>query len=70
MTTSINIYFMRKPEGREIVADARLMKLGKRLTVGEVTIGSPGEAYAYAQAPLPTPYPRAPYPRKHDRHGD
>ncbi len=50
VTTSLNINFMRKPESREIVADARLMKLGKRLAVGEVTIGSPGEAEAYAHA--------------------
>ena len=40
VTTSLNINFMRKPDGAEIVADARLMKLGKRLAVGEVTIGS------------------------------
>ena len=38
--------------GAEIVADARLMKLGKRLAVGEVTIGSPGEADACAHATL------------------
>ena len=52
VTTSLNINFMRKPESRENVADARLMKLGKRLAVGEVTIGSPGEAEAYAHTTL------------------
>ncbi len=52
VTTSLNINFMRKPETHEIIADARLMKLGKRLAVGEVTIASPGEAEAYAHATL------------------
>ncbi len=50
VTTSLNINFMRKPAAHEILADARLMKLGKRLAVGEVTIRSPGEAKAYAHA--------------------
>ncbi len=52
VTTSLNINFMRKPEGSEIVADARLMKLGRRLAVGEVTIAAPGEAAIAAHATL------------------
>ncbi len=52
VTTNLNINFMRKPETGEIIADARLMKLGKHLAVGEVTIGSPGEAEAYAHTTL------------------
>ena len=52
VTTSFNINFMRKPPAREIVADARLMKLGKRLAVGEVTIGSRDEADPAAHATL------------------
>jgi uncharacterized protein (TIGR00369 family) len=41
VTTSLHIDFLRKPPaGRDIVADARLLKLGKRLAVGEVTLYS------------------------------
>ncbi len=57
VTTSLNINFMRKPSSREIVADARLMKLGKRLAVGEVTIAPKGGAEAYAHATLTNAIP-------------
>jgi len=41
VTTSLHIDFLRKPPaGRDIVADARILKLGKRLAVGEVTLYS------------------------------
>ena len=43
VTTNININFLRRPAQRDLVAEARLMKLGKRLAVGEVTISSDGE---------------------------
>jgi len=42
VTTSLNINFLRKPEARDLVAECRLLKLGKRLAVGEVTILSDG----------------------------
>ncbi|WP_238121659.1 MULTISPECIES: PaaI family thioesterase [unclassified Xanthobacter] len=38
VTTSLNINFLRKPEPGAIFADARLIKLGKRLAVGDVGI--------------------------------
>ena len=34
--------FLRKPEPRALIADCRLLKLGKRLAVGEVSIVSEG----------------------------
>ncbi len=40
VTTSLNINFLRKPSAGELTVEARLMKLGKRLAVGEVTIRS------------------------------
>ena len=43
VTTSLNINFLRKPAAADLVADARLMKIGKRLAVGEVTIRSEGQ---------------------------
>lgn len=43
VTTNLNINFLRKPEQADLIADTRLMKVGKRLVVGEVTIRSEGE---------------------------
>jgi uncharacterized protein (TIGR00369 family) len=42
VTTNLNINFLRKPETRDLLAECRLLKLGKRLAVGEVTIRSDG----------------------------
>lgn len=42
VTTNLNINFLRKPEPADLVAQARLLKNGKRLLVGEVTIRSAG----------------------------
>jgi uncharacterized protein (TIGR00369 family) len=42
ITTNFNINFLRKPQQRGLVADCRLLKVGKRLAVGEVTILSDG----------------------------
>jgi uncharacterized protein (TIGR00369 family) len=42
VTTNLNINFLRKPGKGDLIADARLMKIGKRLAVGEVTICSDG----------------------------
>ena len=38
VTTNLNINFLRKPAQRDLIAECRLLKLGKRLAVGEVTI--------------------------------
>jgi uncharacterized protein (TIGR00369 family) len=43
VTTNLNINFLRRPAPRDLLADAHLLKLGKRLAVGEVTIRSEGE---------------------------
>ena len=42
VTTNLNINFLRKPATRDLIAEARLLKLGKRLAVGEVSIYSDG----------------------------
>lgn len=50
-TSSLNIHFLKRPPGdRDILADARLLKLGKRLAVAEVTLTSDGEAHPVAHA--------------------
>src|SRR6478672_8743368 len=44
VTTSLNFNFMRKPEaGRRIVGACKLLKLGRTLAVGEVTLYSEGK---------------------------
>jgi uncharacterized protein (TIGR00369 family) len=43
VTTNLNINFLRRPGRGDLVADAKLLKVGKRLVVGEVTIYSDGE---------------------------
>ncbi len=43
VTTNFNINFLRKPGQAALLGEARLLKLGKRLAVGEVAIRSEGE---------------------------
>ncbi len=43
VTTNLTINFLRKPAPRDLFAEARLIKLGKRLAVGEIGIRSDGE---------------------------
>ena len=43
VTTNLNINFLRKGAlGQDLLARAKLLKLGKRLAVGEVTLLSGG----------------------------
>ena len=50
VTTSLNFNFLRKPEPRALIADCRLLKLGKRLAVGEVSIFSEGSSEVVCHA--------------------
>lgn len=43
VTTNLSINFLRKPAQADLIAHARLMKVGKRLAVGEVNIYSDGD---------------------------
>jgi len=43
VTTNLTINFLKKPAPRDLLAAVRLIKLGKRLAVGEVDIRSEGE---------------------------
>lgn len=52
VTTSLNINFMRGCARGELVAHARLLKLGKRLAVGEVSIRAEGSDDLIAHATL------------------
>jgi uncharacterized protein (TIGR00369 family) len=42
VTINFNINFLRRPEQRDLIADAAMLKLGKRLAVMEVTLYSDG----------------------------
>lgn len=50
VTTNLNINFLRKPMPGALVADCGLLKLGKRLVVGAVTIFCEGHAEPVAHA--------------------
>jgi uncharacterized protein (TIGR00369 family) len=59
VTTNLNINFLRKPSQRDLIAEVRLIKLGKRLAVGEVDIYCEGEdemvAHATSTYSIPPP---------------
>ena len=44
VTTSLNINFLKKPAQKDVVGDVKLLKVGKRLAVGEVYLYSEGDA--------------------------
>lgn len=51
VTTNLNINFMRKPTAsRDVIGEAQLLKLGRRLAVAEVRIYSEGESELVAHA--------------------
>lgn len=52
VTTSLNINFMRRPGPVDVIADARLLKLGRRLAVGDVAMYSDGDPEMVAHATL------------------
>jgi uncharacterized protein (TIGR00369 family) len=58
VTTSLTINFLRRPAAADLVAEAELMKLGKRLAVGQVAIRSAGEAEMVAHATSTYSIPR------------
>ena len=52
VTTGLTINFLRKPALADLVAETRLLKLGKQLAVGDVTIYSDGVDGPVAHASL------------------
>ncbi len=52
VTTSMSLNFMRKPADDDLLCAARIMKLGKRLAVGEAALyspeGNPAQPVAHA----------------------
>lgn len=53
VTTNCSLDFMRKPEaGRDVIAECRLLKLGRVLAVGDVLMFSEGSDKPVARATL------------------
>ncbi len=50
LTTSLNINFLRAPKHADLIAEAEMLKLGKRLAIGQVTIYSDGSDDPVAHA--------------------
>jgi uncharacterized protein (TIGR00369 family) len=50
VTTNLNINFLRKPAQADVIAECKLLKLGKRLAIGEVTMYSDGDPEPVAHA--------------------
>ena len=61
VTTQLSINFLRKPTPGDVIADARMLKLGKRLAVGEVNLFSedtgPDQPVAHVTATYSIPPP-------------
>jgi len=50
LTTNLNMNFLRAPRLGDIIAETKMLKLGKRLAVGQVTIYSDGSDDPVAHA--------------------
>jgi uncharacterized protein (TIGR00369 family) len=50
VTTNLNINFLRKPRPADVIGRARLLKLGRRLAVGDVLMFSDGDDEPVAHA--------------------
>lgn len=50
VSTNLNINFLRKPRPADMIAEATILKLGKRLAVGEIVLWSDGEDALAAHA--------------------
>jgi uncharacterized protein (TIGR00369 family) len=50
VTTNLSINFLRKPGPGDLIAEARMLKLGSALAVGDVTIRSEGADHVVAHA--------------------
>lgn len=59
VTSSLSIHFLRKPQRVDCIAEARLLKLGRNLAVGEVSIFSDGAPDLVAHATVTYSIPRS-----------
>jgi uncharacterized protein (TIGR00369 family) len=61
VTVNLNINFLSRPEQRDLIAEGRIVKLGKRLAFGEVVLHSEGrpDPVAHVTASYSIPPERA-----------
>jgi uncharacterized protein (TIGR00369 family) len=52
VTTNLNINFLRKPPPADLLAEARILKLGRRLAVGEANLRSASDQELLAHATM------------------
>ncbi len=50
VTTNLNINFLRRPPPGDLIGEARLLKLGKSLAVGEIHLRAPDASESVAHA--------------------
>jgi uncharacterized protein (TIGR00369 family) len=50
VTTNLSINFLKRPPQKDLLAETRLIKLGKRLAVADIAIRSEGEDDLVAHA--------------------
>ena len=50
VTTNLNIHFLSRPAPADVLAEGRLLRLGRRLAVGEVVMRSEGQAQPVCHA--------------------
>jgi uncharacterized protein (TIGR00369 family) len=50
VTTNLSINFLKRPAQKDLLAETRLIKLGKRLAVADIAIRSEGEDELVAHA--------------------
>jgi uncharacterized protein (TIGR00369 family) len=50
VTTDLSFHFLRRPAVRDLIAEARILKSGKKLVVGEVVLTSDGSPDPVAHA--------------------
>ena len=62
VTTNLNINFLRKPPRADVIAECRLLKLGKRIAVGEVTMYSAEDPEPVAHATVSYSIPPPSHP--------
>jgi uncharacterized protein (TIGR00369 family) len=60
VTSSLNIHFLRKPPPVDVIATARMLKLGRRLAVGDVHMVSAADGGLVAQATVSYALPSNP----------
>ena len=66
VTTSLNFNFLRKPPPSDLLAEARPLKIGRRLVVGDVSMyaaNSPDQLIAHATGTYSVPPEEAQYVR-------